>query len=173
MEPLELFDEATQWSSANVHHAVEKLDEHTPCDQWNVQELVNHMCDTLRHFAAEARGEESQLDVANPPDLIGRNAGVTYDEYRKDARIAFAAADPDKSAMQIGIAFCDQLIHGWDVAKATGQETEMPDELADAAWKILSGNLPPDKRGDAFKPEQVAQDDSAQAKLLAYVGRET
>lgn len=171
MEPLELLDQGTQWASEKVHHAVEKLDEHTPCDAWNVQALVNHMCDTLRYFGAQARGEETELDVNNPPDLIGRNAGVTYDEFRSEALDAFKNSG-DQQAMQLGIAFCDQLVHGWDVAKATGQDTTMPDGLAEAAWGILGGNLPPERRGNAFKPEIATEEQTTQAKLLAYVGRE-
>lgn len=104
MEPLELFDAGSRWSSERVHNAVEKLDEHTPCDEWNVQQLVNHMCDSMRYFAATARGEEVELDVNNPPDLIGRNAGVTYDEYRQEAHDAFAGAEK-QDAMQQSIAF--------------------------------------------------------------------
>ncbi len=74
--------------------------------------------------------------------------------------------------MQIGIAFSDQLVHGWDVAKATGQSTTMPEGLAEAAWKTMEGNLTDEQRGDSFKPAlNVADNVPAQDKLLAYMGR--
>ena len=49
--------------------------------------------------------------------------------------------------MSLGICFADQLIHGWDVAKSTGQSTTMPSELAEAAFAMLDGQLTDDRRG--------------------------
>lgn len=82
----------------------------------------------------------------------------------------------DVPAMQIlGIAFCDQLIHGWDLAKATGQDTTMPEDLAAAAWGFLDGRLPDEARGPGrnFKVAVPVSDDaSVQDKLIAYCGRQ-
>ena len=72
----------------------------------------------------------------------------------------------------LGIAFCDQLIHGWDLATATGQDATMPDDLAEAAFATLDGRLTDDQRRSAFKAAvEVPDDASAQDKLLAYTGR--
>jgi len=77
-----------------------------------------------------------------------------------------------KSAMGIGIAFSDMLIHGWDVAKATGQDTTMPDGLAHAAYDTIHGKFTDEQRQGLFKPEiEVADGASPQEKLLAYTGR--
>ena len=73
----------------------------------------------------------------------------------------------------MGIAFSDQLLHGWDLAKATGQDTTMPDGLAEAAYEMIHGRFTDDQRKGVFKPEvTVADDASAQDKLLAYTGRD-
>ena len=73
----------------------------------------------------------------------------------------------------MGIAFSDQLLHGWDVAKATGQDAAMPDGLAEAAYEMIHGRFTDDQRKGVFKAEvTVADDASAQDKLLAYTGRD-
>src|SRR4051812_30558920 len=43
----------------------------TPCTEWNVQALVEHMIDTNRRFSAAATGQEApQASVSSAPDLI-------------------------------------------------------------------------------------------------------
>ena len=40
----------------------------------------------------------------------------------------------EKTGAALGIAFSDQLLHGWDLAVSTGQDATMPDGLPDAAY---------------------------------------
>ena len=71
------------------------------------------------------------------------------------------------------IAFSDQLLHGWDLAKATGQDTTMPEGLPDAAYEMIHGRFTDDQRKGVFKPEiEVGADASAEDRLLAYTGRD-
>ena len=78
----------------------------------------------------------------------------------------------EKSGPTLGIAVADQLLHGWDLAKATGQDTTMPPALAEAAYEMMHGKLTDDQRKGSFKAElQVDGNASAQDKFLAYAGR--
>ena len=79
----------------------------------------------------------------------------------------------EKTAPALGIALSDQLLHGWDLATSTGQDTTMPKELPEAAYSIIYGRFTDDQRQGVFKPEvAVAPNASAQDKLLAYTGRD-
>ncbi len=79
----------------------------------------------------------------------------------------------DNTGPALGIAFSDQLLHGWDLATSTGQETRMPDGLPEAAYSLIHGRFTDDQRQGIFKPEiPVARDAPAQDKLLAYTGRD-
>jgi uncharacterized protein (TIGR03086 family) len=79
----------------------------------------------------------------------------------------------EQSGPALGIAFCDQLLHGWDLAVATGQDATMPDGLPEVAYDMLEGRLTDEQRGGAFKPRIAVGDDaSAQARLLAFTGRQ-
>ena len=72
----------------------------------------------------------------------------------------------------LGIAFSDQLIHGWDLAVSTQQDATMPEGLPEAAYAMIFGRFTDDERRGVFKPEvEVPSDSSAQEKLLAYTGR--
>lgn len=73
----------------------------------------------------------------------------------------------------MGIAFADQLLHGWDLARATGQDAAMPAGLADAAYEMIHGRFTEEQRKGVFKPEMaVPADASSQDRLLAYTGRD-
>ena len=67
----------------------------------------------------------------------------------------------------------DALLHGWDIARSTGQDTTMPDGLAAAAYECIHGQFSDEQRKGVFGPEiQVDDDASPQEKLLAYTGRQ-
>jgi len=66
------------------------------------------------------------------------------------------------------------LIHGWDLARSTGQDATIPSDLAEAAFSMVDGKLTDEFREQAgFKPPiEVPASASAQDKLLAYTGRQ-
>jgi uncharacterized protein (TIGR03086 family) len=78
----------------------------------------------------------------------------------------------ERTGPMLGIAFTDQLIHGWDIAKATGQDSEMPAGLAQEAYDLIHGKFTDEQRSGLFKPEVPVGDDvTPQQRLLAYTGR--
>ena len=47
---LDLYQRASEWTASKVAGAAEKLDAPTPCEEWDVRTLMNHMLDTQRYF---------------------------------------------------------------------------------------------------------------------------
>jgi len=170
---VDQFERSTQWCGSKIPAATSKLDDKTPCDQWDVRMLLDHMIDTQNFFAARARGEEPAFPGATPPSLIGADPAAAYEQAREETLRAHREPGAlERTGPLLGIAFCDQLIHGWDLATATGQDATMPEDLAEAAFAMLEGRLTDDQRGSAFKPAvDVADDAGVQDKLLAYTGR--
>ena len=79
----------------------------------------------------------------------------------------------EKTGPSLGIAFSDQLLHGWDLARATGQDATMPAGLPEVAYEMIHGRFTDEQRKGVFKAEvTVGPDASAQEKLLAYTGRD-
>jgi uncharacterized protein (TIGR03086 family) len=172
---LALYDRASTWTASKVAGATEQLDAPTPCDDWDVATLLSHMLDTQRYFLGAARGEDVAPPSPNPPDdLIGDDPVAAFDAARADVASAYGKPGIiEKTGPSLGIAFSDQLLHGWDLARATGQDATMPDGLPEAAFEMIHGRFTDDQRKGVFKPEvQVAADAPAQDKLLAYTGRD-
>jgi uncharacterized protein (TIGR03086 family) len=171
---LDQFDRSTQWTASKIPAATDQLDGATPCDQWDVRELLDHMIDTQNFFAARARGEEPAFPGKTPPSLIGDDPVAAYDKARQEAVRAHQEPGAlEKAGPLLGIALCDQLVHGWDLATATGQDATMPDDLAAAAFAVLDGQLTDERRGSAFKAAVAVPDNaSLQDRLLAYTGRQ-
>lgn len=172
---LDLYERASTWTASKVAGATEKLDAPTPCDEWDVTTLLNHMLDTQRYFAGTARGEDVSPPSPNPPDdLIGDDPDAAFDAARDDVASAYGAPGViEKTGPSLGIAFSDLLLHGWDLARATGQDATMPAGLPEAAFEMIHGRFTDDQRKGIFKAEvPVPADAPAQDKLLAYTGRD-
>jgi uncharacterized protein (TIGR03086 family) len=172
--PLALYDRASEWTLGKVAAASAKLDAPTPCDDWDVRQLMNHMLQTQRYFVDSARQREASPPSPNPPALLGDDPAADFERARAEALETFGEPGViERTGPSLGIAFGDQLLHGWDLARATGQDATMPDGLAEAAYEIIHGRFTDDQRKGLFKPEvDVPANASAQDKLLAYTGRD-
>jgi uncharacterized protein (TIGR03086 family) len=176
MQPdlLNLYGRASEWTATKVPGAATKLDAATPCDEWDVRALMNHMLDTQHYFVGAARGEDVSPPSPIPPQLLGEDPLADFHRARAETLSTFSEPGVvEKTGPSLGIAFSDQLLHGWDLAKATAQDATMPDGLPDAAYEMIHGRFTDDQRKGVFKPEiAVASKASPQDKLLAYTGRD-
>jgi uncharacterized protein (TIGR03086 family) len=169
---LDLYSRASAWTLDKATGATD-LEARTPCDRWDVRTLMNHMLETQQYFVGSARGEDVSPPGQNPPELLGADPAVDFATARDETLSVFGADGViEKTFPALGIAFSDQLLHGWDLARATGQDSAMPEDLAQAAFKMVHGNFTEEQRKGLFAPEIKVPDDApAQDKLLAYMGR--
>lgn len=170
---LALYDRAGEWTTAKVAGATAMLDAPTPCDAWDVRTLLNHMLETQHYFLGSARGQDVSPPSGRPPALLSDDPRRDFAEVRREMLDTYGAPGViEKTGPALGIAFADQLLHGWDVAQATGQDATMPDGLPAAALEMIHGRFTDEQRKGLFKPEiAVPADASAQDKLLGYTGR--
>src|ERR1700682_5265641 len=120
---LGLYERASEWTLGNVAGASTKLDTATPCDGWDVRTLLNHMLDTQQYFAGSARGKDVSPPAPVPPKRLGDDPVADFERARSETLSAFSEPGViDKTGPALGIAFADQLLHGWDLAKATAQD---------------------------------------------------
>ncbi len=173
MDELDLFEQASQWTLEKVAGATEQLDAGGACGTWDVRTLLNHMLQTQRYFVGSARGEDVAPPSGEPPELLGENPVADFRQARSLTIEVFSdEAVRARTGPALGIASSDQLLHGWDLATATGQDATMPDGLAEAAYAVIHGRFTAENRVGIFDPELTAPDGaSAQDRLLAYAGR--
>jgi uncharacterized protein (TIGR03086 family) len=123
--------------------------ESTPCEGWDVRELVNHIVSGNFWAGELARGKTIE-DVGDrlDGDVLGADAVEAYDQSARAASEAFRAPGaleapcavsygPVSGEVYLGHRFIDVLIHGWDVAKGTGQDTKLDPELVEACWTVI------------------------------------
>jgi len=132
------------------------------------------MLDTQRHSVGAARGSNAGLASPESPPLIGEDPLAAFTAGRTELVIAYRAPGViDKTGPSLGIAFSDQLLHGWDLANATEQDATTPEGLPEQAFNIIHGRFTEEQRKGIFKPQiKVVPDASVQDKLLAYMGRD-
>jgi uncharacterized protein (TIGR03086 family) len=173
-DQLELYERASGWTLGKVAAAAKQLDDQTPCDDWVVRDLMSHMLETQHYFVASAKGQKVSPPSPTPTTALSDDPVVDFEHARADTLRTFGEAGViEKTGPSLGIAFSDQLLHGWDLARATSQDETMPDGLAEAAYEVIHGRFTDEQRQGIFKPEIAAgAGASAQEKLLAYTGRQ-
>jgi uncharacterized protein (TIGR03086 family) len=156
----------------------------TPCADWSVRELVNHIV-AGNFWAAELGSGRSIDDVGSAldGDLLGSDPLAAYDRSAAAAAAAFEAPGaldapcavsygPVPGSMYAGHRFIDVLIHGWDVAAATGQPTDLDPALVTACWNVLEPQLSLLQGSGAFGVDaRATATTTPQASLLAALGR--
>ena len=169
---FDLYRRGSEWCGEKVAGTT-TLDAPTSCEGWTVRDLLNYMLETQHYFAGSARGEDVSPPGPNPPRLLTKDPVDDFATARADVLQAFRQEGAlEKTGPALGIAFSDQLLHGWDLATATSQDPTMPDGLAEAAYKAIHGLFTEEQRRGVFKPElPVGDDPTAQERLLAYTGR--
>ncbi|MEU8821031.1 TIGR03086 family metal-binding protein [Actinoplanes sp. NPDC048796] len=157
----------------------DQLDEPTPCAEFRVRDLLNHLFQVVVNFQALAVRE--QPDFSTTPDVI------TGDWRRRftDETATLIKAWSDPAALEgnspgmglpqpvVGnLVLVDLTVHGWDLAQATGQSYE-PDP---AAVKVLSpviAQMAPQARQMGVFEDEVPVPEGASdfVRLLAISGR--
>lgn len=152
----------------------------TPCTEWNVRDLVNHLVGMNLVFVAMF--EESPMPERGA-DRLGADPAGAY--RRSAAALRAAAARPgvleQSQATQVGVAtgverlqwrIADLLAHGWDLGQATGLVVELPDDLVEQALTFVRARLPSQPRAGRFADPQPIRDNApAIDRLAAFTGR--
>lgn len=155
----------------------------TPCTDWDVRALLNHVISGNLWFANNIRGGGGPLDRSR--DFVGADASRSYADSVQQLHDAFTAPGtmegrfPSPMGEQPGpvlvnLRITETLTHGWDLGRATGQTLDVPGPLVE---QVLAGVRPAlagmPREGGPFKPEQQAPDDAPPLdRLAAFLGRQ-
>jgi uncharacterized protein (TIGR03086 family) len=168
----------------------DELGRPTPCPAYTVGDLIEHLGGMALAFAAAARKEGGPYAEPAP---AGDAAWLRVDwrsAIPRDLAAAAAAwADPaawsgltriaglDAPAEIIGLSLADELVvHGWDVARATGRPYDCEPELLDAAEGFLaqfaSPEAPSGPRAPFGPPRPLRDDACSLDRVIALAGRD-
>jgi len=169
-------------------HAVrdDQLPAPTPCSEWDVRTLVNHLVYELRWAPPLLAGSTiAQVGDRFDGDLLGDDPKAAWDDATQDAVNAVEAEGAMERTVHLSFGdvpgseyarqlFADLLIHGWDLARAIGADERLDPALVDAcaAWFAQVEDGYRDAGATGPRPE-VPPDADPQTFLLAAFGRDS
>lgn len=156
----------------------DQLGNPTPCDDFTVRGVLEHMISGATAFAAAYRGEPpTDPELSDPLGDFGAVLGDLVGAISAPGALDRTVAAPfGEVPGEVFARFVvlDGLVHGWDMATATGQAYEPPDELVAAADAFARQSLDPLRDGQTFDAAtEPAPGASPIERLAAYTGRQT
>jgi uncharacterized protein (TIGR03086 family) len=156
----------------------------TPCSDWDVRALVNHLVSENAWIPPLLAGKAiADVGEALDGDLLG---GDPRSAWQRCADDAIRAVDQDGALDRtvhisrgdvpggeyVFEVLADLIVHGWDLARATGGDETIEPELLDAACSFYEPLVdllrPSGAFGDHVEPPPDAD---RQTRLLAMLGR--
>ncbi len=192
MDPREHLRQVTVLLSDLVEGTdASQLDDETPCDEFRVRDLIGHFTFGRSLFAAILGDDEARRN-----ELLGGMPARFGDVLGDDHRAAFRGATAELDAVVDGLGDLDEevdsllfgpmpigslanvlsgdnLVHCWDLARATGRAFDPSDDLVEATTTFFGGFVTDETRGSgAFGPEVEAPEGaSPMDRLAAFCGR--
>jgi uncharacterized protein (TIGR03086 family) len=168
------------------------LDGPTACRSYSVGELRDHVLGWLQFFAAAlgdpdrsgARLDPDAYRAAEEPrplpDVVRDSAArirTALDGGVLQRRVVMSQAQMDGGAV-VAMALGEYVVHGWDLATATGQLWQPAPKACEVSLEFFAGTVAPEYRsadgaGGMFGPEvEVSPDASPLQRLLGFAGRD-
>jgi uncharacterized protein (TIGR03086 family) len=183
MNTVDFADAAQRLAGLVARVGDEELGNPTPCPAYTLGDLIDHVGGLALAFAAAARKESGGPNENAPSGDAARLSGDWRTRIPRDlealveawrqpgawagaTRIAGMAAPAD----MVGITLADELaVHGWDVARATGQPYTCDPAVLAAARTFLGMFVSPDAPSGPEVPFGPPREHPAGAPLLEQV----
>src|SRR3954449_3625950 len=155
----------------------------TPCSDWDVRALVNHLVYEARWAPPLLEGQTiEQVGDRFEGDLLGDDPKTSYDAAIREASAAATTTDP---AQTVHLSFGDVpaedyltqltgdfVVHAWDLARGIGADDRLDPELVTFVYDSAEPMADALAASGLFAPRvDVSDDADAQTKLLALFGR--
>jgi uncharacterized protein (TIGR03086 family) len=161
----------------------EQLDRPTPCADFSVAGVLEHMTTLATAFAPMFRGDSGHRPGAVPSTATQQAAFVdAVDELLAAVQSPGALTRTVRTpggdmpgAVFARLVALDGLVHGWDLATSTDQEWRPPADLLADVDDFARQTITDDVRaGGSFAPaRQPARGDDVMLGLAAFTGRST
>ena len=159
----------------------DKWDNQSPCDDWTARDVLRHQCGVLQAMAATLNSGETvppqSIDSAEIPIAVWAETRDSVlgelDEPEildREGKFWFGPMSVDQ---WIQVVQWDPITHAWDISKAAGIESHIPDDLASVSHEVISGIRETlHKWGLVADEVEIAENASASEKFLALIGRD-
>lgn len=182
---ITMFGRAVREFGSRVHLVEDdQWDAPTPCSEWNVRDLVNHLVYEDVWAPPLLEGKTiAEVGDRFEGDLLGDDPHKAWDEASASALAAARAPGALEKTVHLSFGdrpgseylsqlLNDHVIHAWDLARAIGADERLDAELVEWLFsraKPLEDDL---KQSGLFGNHvEVPEDADTQTKLLAVMGR--
>jgi len=176
--------QAQDWVATLIAETTpEQLDRPTPCEEFDVRDLIAHVYKGTMRIEAMGKGIAAEtVDFRTqelPDDLLGGfqdRVAAGRQVWADDAALSRTVTAPwgkTPGALAIGGYLTEALAHGWDLAIATGRPSEIDSTLAEAALQVAQLAIPAEGRDQMPFGEVVpcSADASPSDRFVAWMGR--
>ena len=173
---------ALEWVAGLMRAATQgQMGAPTPCEEFTVRDLMGHLVGTARRSAGTVQGISTRHVPHVVTGIADGDLAATYESVTQDIRKLWQpASDGDRVTAPWGSCTAldalrgftvETVTHGWDLAVATGQPREAPDQIADRCLLFASALIPDRLRGVMYdKPVADSRDDSPTSRLAHLLG---
>jgi uncharacterized protein (TIGR03086 family) len=184
MDSKRFFVQAVQVGGTCVPHISEaQLGNATPCSEWDLRALLNHMVYELLWMPDILAGKTvAEVGDKYDGDVLKEDPKGAWQSAAEKANAAVEQADPAATVhlsygdvpasdyiTEVGV---DILVHGWDVGQAISCTLVMGDNLAKHAYAYYLPRADAGRKNGSFGPAVPVSDDTdIQTKLLGLLGR--
>jgi uncharacterized protein (TIGR03086 family) len=156
----------------------------TPCADWDVRALVNHLVNELLWMPPILEGKTiEEVGDRFDGDLLGDDPPAAYRAAKREA--LEAAERPGVLGRTVHLSFgdvpgteylaqvtSDLTIHSWDLARGAGLDARIDRELVGAVYEFMAPQADAWRGAGVFGPAvDVGKDADALERLLAITGR--
>lgn len=156
----------------------------TPCAEWDVRELVNHLV-VEQLWAPLLLNGATVEDVGDrfDGDQLGDDPVTAWASASAAAREAFAAPGALRRSVELSYGrrpaegYCQEMtmdltVHAWDLARAIGADEQLDGELVSDVLAFIEPQVDQLVATGLFAPPiEVGEDADTQTRLLALLGR--
>lgn len=159
---------------------LDQIEHATPCTEWDVRALIDHVVDGNLRFAAMVAGEpgpDGGEDVLAGDPLASFQSSFSRlcEAFDHPGFLGQAFPTPlgeGSGALLVEMRVVELTIHTWDIAAAIGRPRDLDPELVDFAGSVLRSRPIPRGVGGPFAPERPCPPGAADAdRLAAFAGR--
>lgn len=184
-DPRPAYAAATGWMIDLLAHVTDRqLGAPTPCTEFDVRGLIRHVVGTaMRAEVAAAGGDVLAVSTDSPEYSAADYAPVVaraIEGWSDDGLLRTTIRVPWGEVPGAGVLWGyvnETLVHGWDLAVATGQSAQADPEVAEAAMVFATRFIPAEIRGDAHVPfgpvVQPRAGAGATERLANWTGRQS
>ncbi len=179
MDVTEMHERAQRaFSEVLLHVSNDDLSKKTPCNEWSVTDLIDHVVQgnqttAARFGVAECAIIDGDRNAIHAAVAEQANAALREPNWREQLiELPFATVP---APVFVSIRSGDVYTHAWDLARAIGGDSDLDRELGEAIFAATAPVLTPALRGEGrpFAQQQPCDPTRPVAdRLAAFLGRQ-